>query len=67
MYLQTHFTYFSLLCKKLKKIKIYKKKITNFNYILFSFIFFMVKLNIRKLFSLKKKFFNTFWTLAFFL
>ena len=33
MYLQTHFTYFSLLCKNFKKKLKYIKKITNFNYI----------------------------------
>ena len=50
MVIQTHFTYFYLLYKYLNNLKIHKF-LTNFNNISFSFVFFMVKPNMRKLFS----------------
>ena len=48
MFIETHFNFFSLL---------YNKNLKNFYYILFYFIFFMVKSNMRKSFSLTIFFF----------
>ena len=48
--LQTHFVYFNSSIKRLNNLNIHKILI-NFNYNLFSFIFFIGQLNIKKSFS----------------
>ena len=61
VYLNSFYLFLSIIIQELRNFKICKN-LRNFDYILFYFIFFTVKSNMKKLFSLVIFFLsNTFW------